>query len=101
MESRFSTYVVGRDAPDGKPHPNPEHNERLMLMRSRLGYRHHMAYCTGCTWVLRYPSREHERLVLVARQHMLSAHFTALVDGRACVDEFGDAEFMRRMRMVH
>lgn len=84
------TVLTSTDDGVDPPHPNPEHQHRLVEVWRRLGPHHALAYCGGCRWFVRWPTRPTATKVGTigefAHVHMTSAHFTDLVAGRATID---------------
>lgn len=104
--SRFTVHIVtgGRRLPFD--HPNPLHHLRLTRLARELDRSHGMAACGGCSWFLRWPVRDGggDHIAGAAFQHLMSAHFDALLDGRACIDpdlvDGGEAHLRGRLRAV-
>lgn len=83
---RFSTFVVS--GPElVADHPDGAQQRRLAEAARSLPAGYALAYCTDarCEWYVRRPVRLGDVGVL-AYQHLHTAHFDALLDGRACVD---------------
>lgn len=95
----FTVHVIEK-TPMPILHPNGAHALKLAGVAEGLGRSHVLGFCGGCLWYLRYPRRDEgvERVGVAALTHLLTAHFDALVQGRACLDPDlvdGGEEYLR------
>jgi hypothetical protein len=98
------TAHVDTGTPLSADHPNRPHHRRLVGIASRLGRKRELAWCQGCTWWCVRPTRLGDAAA-VAHQHIATAHFSALIAGRACLDpdlsDGGAAYLAERFGCVH
>lgn len=81
----FTAAVIDKTHDGVVPeHPRLVQQARLVEAWRRLPGHYRLAYCTGCDWFVRVPARLCTADDL-ARRHMLSAHFSALLNGQAHV----------------